>query len=37
MKCPVCGREMQEGEMIADGVSVDWVPMDSLSVKGWLG
>lgn len=34
MKCPVCGREMQEGGMIADGVSVGWVPMEQFKRKG---
>lgn len=37
MKCPLCGRDMQEGGLIIDGVAPGWVPLEQFNKKGWAG
>jgi hypothetical protein len=34
MKCPVCGKEMLSGGLIADSLSVGWVPIEQFEKKG---
>ena len=34
MKCPLCGRDMQEGGLIIDGVAPGWVPLKQFNKKG---
>ncbi|MFQ9901455.1 MAG: hypothetical protein ACLRWF_07175 [Ruthenibacterium sp.] len=34
MKCPLCGRDMQEGGLIIDGVAPGWVPLEQFNKKG---
>ena len=34
MNCPICGREMEEGGLIIDGVAPGWVPMEQFKKKG---
>ncbi len=34
MKCLICGNEMQEGGLIADGVYVGWTPLEDFQKKG---
>ena len=34
MKCPLCGRDMQEGGRIIDGVAPGWVPLEQFNKKG---
>lgn len=35
MLCPICGKEMQEGGLIVNGVSAGWVPMEQFQKKGF--
>ena len=34
MRCPICSAEMEEGGIIANGVSVMWVPIEQFNKKG---
>ena len=34
MKCPRCGRDMQVGGLIIDGVAPGWVPLKQFNKKG---
>lgn len=34
MNCPICGKEMQEGGLIIDGVAPGWVPLKEFERKG---
>jgi hypothetical protein len=34
MKCPVCGKEMLAGGLIADSIAVGWVPSEEFNKKG---
>ena len=41
MICPICGGEMEEGGLIASGISVMWFPLEQFAKKGlerlWYG
>jgi hypothetical protein len=34
MKCPICGNEMLKGGLIANSISVGWVPIEQFDKKG---
>lgn len=34
MKCPVCGKEMEEGGLILNDVAPGWVPMEQFQRQG---
>ncbi len=34
MKCPICGKEMQDGGIVVDGVAPMWVPKEQFDRKG---
>ena len=34
MICPICGGEMEEGGLIASGISVMWFPLKQFAKKG---
>ena len=34
MICPICGGEMEEGGLIASGISVMWFPLEQFAKKG---
>ncbi len=34
MQCPICHNEMQEGGLIAQGVSTGWIPLEQFEKKG---
>lgn len=37
MICPICGGEMEEGGLIASGISVMWFPLEQFAKRGWSG
>ena len=34
MICPICGGEMEEGGLIASGISVMWFPLKQFAKRG---
>ncbi len=34
MKCPICGKEMEEGGLVVQGVSAIWFPKEEYEKKG---
>ena len=34
MKCPICNNEMEEGGIVAEGISTMWVPMEQFNKTG---
>lgn len=37
MICPICGGEMEEGGLIASGISAMWFSPEQFAKKGWSG
>ncbi len=34
MKCPVCGKEAEEGGLVANNVVLGWIPLKQFQKKG---